>query len=217
VLVMAAYTAQHTGDRDTVDEFCRQATEAERNLPSPRHGRRIEMYVCSLRAQALLAGGNYIDALSGYVRAAELASAAGYLGLGACYLAYGVSCAVLGGVDDDHAVHIAEDAVALARRSGMPSAIVLGLNAFAFALVERDPARSRPLLKESVELASTPGEEVSSGLLTASMVAGASGIGSSHSHLVFRRCTYGVGALPSCKLRLVSLCAPEPSPRIAPR
>ena len=80
-LLVAAYTAQHTGDWDTVDEFCRRALEAEQKLTSSQHGHRIEMDTCSLQAQASLAGGDYADALRSYTRAAELASADGYLGL----------------------------------------------------------------------------------------------------------------------------------------
>ena len=38
----------------------------------------------------------------------------------------------------------AEELVALARRSGMPSAIVLSLNSLALTLVEHDPERWRP-------------------------------------------------------------------------
>ena len=79
-LLVAAYTAQHTGDWDTVDEFCRRALEAEQKLTSSQHGHRIEMDTCSLQAQASLAGGDYADALRSYTRAAELASADGYLG-----------------------------------------------------------------------------------------------------------------------------------------
>lgn len=79
---------------------------------------------------------------------------------------------MLGSVALDQAAQKAEEAVALARRSGMPSAIVLSLNSLALALVDRDPARSRALLRESVHLGSTPGEEVSSGILMASLVAG---------------------------------------------
>ncbi|MGE5697087.1 MAG: hypothetical protein ACM4D3_18210, partial [Candidatus Sericytochromatia bacterium] len=75
-------------------------------------------------------------------------------------------------VEADRTIELAEEAITLARRSGMPSALVLSLNSLALALVERDPTRSRALLRESVELGTTPGEEVSSGLLTASMVAG---------------------------------------------
>lgn len=172
VLLVAAYAAQHTGDWDTVEEFCRQALEAERRLTPSQHGRWIEIDVSSLQAQALLAGGRYGDALAAYTQAAELARADGNVGLAAILLAYGVSCAVLGGIEFEQTVQVAEDAVTLARRSGMPSAVVLSLNALALALAEHDPVRSRALLRQSVELASTPGEEVSSGLLTAAMVAG---------------------------------------------
>ena len=172
VLLVAAYTFQHTGDWRTVEEFCRRALEADRTLTASRHKIRIEMDVCSLQAQALLAGSDYADALSAYTRAAELARAGGYLGLAAICLAYGVSCAILGSIALDQAAQQAEEAVALARRSGMPSAIVLSLNSLALALVDRDQARSRALLRQSLDLASTPGEEVSSGILTASLVAG---------------------------------------------
>jgi hypothetical protein len=65
----------------------------------------------------------------------------------------------------------AEELVALARRSGMPSAIVLRLNSLALTLVEHDPERARALLRESVERSGTPGAEISSGFLTACLVA----------------------------------------------
>lgn len=170
VLVMAAYVAQHTGDWDAVNEFCDRAVEADRRLPVAQRSDRVEMDVCSLQAQAYLAGGNYVAGLEAYMRSADLARAAGYVGLAAIFLAYGVSCAVLGG-DEQRAIQTAERSVRLARRSGMPSAIVLGLNARAFALAAQDPPLARELLTESLALGSCPGEEVSSGLLTATMVA----------------------------------------------
>ena len=49
---------------------------------------------------------------------------------------------------------------------------MLTLNALALALVDEDPARARTALRESIDRATTPGQEVSSGLLTASLVAG---------------------------------------------
>ncbi len=171
-LLVAAYVAQHTGDWDTVHELCRRALEAERRGTASRHGGRIEMDVRNLQAQASLAGNDYADAVSGYNHAAELAAANGYLGLAAIYLAYGVSSAVLGSVALEQAAQMAEKAVALARRSGMPSAIVISLNSLALVSVDRDPARSRALLRESLDLATTPGEEISSGIITAAMVAG---------------------------------------------
>jgi hypothetical protein len=170
--MVAAYYTQATGDWDTVFEFCRRALEADSSQGVPSHGHRIEMDTCSLKAQAALAGGNYIEAVSAYARAAELASADGYTGMAGIFLGYGVNCALLGSVEDIETIEQAEKAVALARQSGMPGAIVLTLNALALALVDHEPSRSRAVLRESIELGSTPGEEISSGVLTASLVAG---------------------------------------------
>jgi hypothetical protein len=104
-------------------------------------------------------------------RAAELASAGGYPGLAAIYLAHSVNTALLGGGGIEQATAIADEAVALARRSGMPSAIVLSLNSLALTLVERDPERARALLRESVDRGSMPGAEISTGFLTGCLVA----------------------------------------------
>ncbi|WP_156744562.1 NB-ARC domain-containing protein [Mycobacterium sp. E740] len=173
VLLVAAYTTQATGDWDATFEFCRRAREAEQSLAVSDHGHRIEMDIASLQAQAALAGGDYSGAVSAYTRAAEFADADGYTGLAGIFLAYGVTSGLLGGVGTESAaIARAEQAVALARRSGMPAALILTLNALALALVERDPARSRAVLEESIELASVPDEEVASGILTATLVAG---------------------------------------------
>lgn len=106
VLVMAAYIAQHTGDWAAVNEFCSRAAEADGRSP-----------------QAERRGGNGREA---YVHSAELAGAAGQLGLAAIFLAYMESCAVLGG-ESSRAIPIADDSVALARRSGMPVRSCSGL------------------------------------------------------------------------------------------
>jgi tetratricopeptide (TPR) repeat protein len=172
VLMSAAYNQQSTGDWNAVGDLLQKAMEAERNIAGANHGHRIEMDTRSLEAQRALAGGDYADAVSAYSRAAELASADGYTGLAGIFLAYGVQCLLLGGEDTEEAAQQAEAAVALARQSGMPGAVVISLNALALALVERDPARARAVLRESLELARTPGQEVSSGVLTASLVAG---------------------------------------------
>ena len=172
VLLVAAYNLQANGDWETVFGYCRRALEAERNLGVPIHGHRIEMDVLGLEAQAALSGGDYLGAVTAYTRAAELASADGNAGMAGIFLGYGVNCALLGGIETGETVAKAEEAVALARRSGMPGSIVLTLNALALALVDHDPARARAVVSESIELGSTPGEEIGSGLLTASLVAG---------------------------------------------
>lgn len=171
-LLTAAYNVQATGNWDQVDELCRRAMEAERTIAGANHGHRIEMDTFSLKAQRALAGGEYADAVSAYARAAELAGLDEYLGLAGIFRAYGIQCALLGGLDTAETARQAEEAVALAKQSRMPGAIVLSLNALALALADADPARARTVLLDSIELSSTPGHEVSSGVLTACLVAG---------------------------------------------
>ena len=170
VLVVAAYRAQSVGDWQRVDELCQQAREAVERLGAS-HGPSIEMETCSLQAQNFLARGAYADAVSAYARAAELAESDGYLGMAAIFLAYKVSCALLGGTAAEEMEPAVEEAVALARRSGMPGAIVISLNSLAMTLADSDPDRAKAVLRESIELASAPGEEVATGFLTAALVA----------------------------------------------
>ncbi len=169
-LVVAAYNAQSIGDWQRVDKLCRQALEAETRLGSS-HGLRIEMETYSLQAQSFLGRGAYVDAVDAYARAAELAEADGYLGMAAIFLAYRVSCALLGGIAANEMELTVEESVALARRSGMPGAMVITLNSMAMTLAERDPNRAKAVLRESVSLASTPGQEVATGFLMASLAA----------------------------------------------
>jgi predicted ATPase/class 3 adenylate cyclase len=171
-LILTAYDMQAKGDWHAVDELCRQAIEAEERNPASRHGHRIEMDALSLHAQQALAAGEYVEAVATYDRAAELALADRNPGLAGIFLAYGVQCAELGGVAREHTISKGEEAVGLARRSGMAGAIVLTLNALAIALADEHPERARAALRESIDRATTPGQEVSSGLLTASLVAG---------------------------------------------
>jgi predicted ATPase/class 3 adenylate cyclase len=171
VLVLAAYKAQSVGDWQRVEELCQQALEAELRVVASHHGPRgIEMEVCSLQAQNSLATGAYASATSAYTRAAELANVDGFPGLAAIFLAYKISCSILGGTAAEDMVSTGEEAVTLARRSGMPGAMVISLNSLAMSLAERDPSRAKTVLHESVELASTPGQEVASGFLTAALV-----------------------------------------------
>jgi predicted ATPase/class 3 adenylate cyclase len=172
VLVMAAYNSYTTGDWDATDELCRRALESERNFSPPRHGPRVGTDVPHVQAMVALAAGSYTDAVSGFARAAELANADGYPGLAATYLANSVNSALLGGGWTQATTIRAEEAVALARQSGMPVAIVMSLNSLALVLAETDPQAARALLHESLQLSGRPGEEMSSGLLTSCLVAG---------------------------------------------
>ncbi len=169
-LVVAAYKAQSIGDWQRVNELCQHALEAEERLGA-FHRPRIEMETCSLQAQNFLATGAYADAISAYARAAELADGDGSSGMAAIFLAYKVSCALLGGTAAKEMEPTVEESVALARRSGMPGAIVISLNSMAMTLAERDPKRAKAVLRECIGLASTPGQEVATGFLMAALVA----------------------------------------------
>jgi predicted ATPase/class 3 adenylate cyclase len=171
VLTVAAWYAGWRGDYDNAEELFRRALEVERRLPDQLHGPGIESDFCALRAQIALSAGAYRDAADLYGRAAELARADGYPGIAAMNLAFAANSALLGGDATEDSAATAEEAVQLARRSGMAVAIVISLNALALRLVDRDPARARVLLRESVERSCAFGEFISAAFLTASLVA----------------------------------------------
>ncbi len=172
VLMAAAWHAYVRGDYDRADELSRQAVEADSPVPDTTRRPRVEMDACNLKAMASLAAGAYTDAVSAYGRAAELAAADGYPGLAAIGLAVGVNTALLGGADFATVTARAEEALTLARQSGMHAAIVMSLNSLALTLVEIDPIRARALLTESIERIDIPDEASPSGVLTACLVAG---------------------------------------------
>jgi len=169
-LIVAAYKA--TPDWDRAEELCQQALESERRLASAQQGPSVETDVCHLGAMMSLAKGDYVGAVAAFTHAAELAGRDGYPGLAATYLADAANSGLLGGGEPRELAAKAEESVVLARRSGMPGAIGLSLNSLALSLAVEDPARARGLLEESLRLTGTPGEEVSSALLTACLVAG---------------------------------------------
>jgi predicted ATPase/class 3 adenylate cyclase len=169
-MVVAAYNA--TPDWDAAESLCRRALEADRRRPGLLQGPRIDIDVCHLRAMRSLAIGDYPAASAAFINAAQIANADGYPGLAAMCFSDGVNTALLGGAEPRDVIGQAQEAVALARLSGMPGAVGLCLNSVALALATEDPDRSRAFLKESVELTGKPGEEVASGLLTACVVAG---------------------------------------------
>lgn len=172
LLVVAAQQVLSKGDPAACDELCRRALDAEYLQAAPGKGPRIELDVCALRAQASLSAGDYVGAVAGYQRAADIAFSDGYPGLAAICLSYAVSTSLLGGGDVDEAVANAEQAVAAAKRSGMATAVVWSLNSLAISIVESDPERAASLLRESIGRIGALEEGMSSGLLTACMVAG---------------------------------------------
>ena len=173
VLMVAAYLAFYSYNNYVMAmELCKRAIQAERDQQTPVLGPRIEMDAWSLRAMTSLSAGDYAGAVTGYTRAAEVARVDGYPGVAGTYLAYSVNARLLGGIDVQKAKAEAEDALALARRSGMPGSIVQSLNALALALAESDPVRARTALTESIEQIAWYAEGDSGNFVTAAMAAG---------------------------------------------
>ncbi len=172
VLMAAAWHAYLRGNFAIADELSRQAVEADSPLPDTVRRPRVEMDACNLNAMASLAAGAYADAVAAYNRAAELATADGYPGLAAIGLAVSVNTALLGGADVREVTAKAEEALTLARQSGMHAAIVMSLNSLALTLVDLDPTRARALLEESIERSAAIDDASPSGVLTACLVAG---------------------------------------------
>jgi predicted ATPase/class 3 adenylate cyclase len=171
VLMLGAWLTLINGLYEEAEKLCQQALDAERRLAHPLPGPRIDVDAWVLKAHTALSIGAYDEAVTAYQLAGDLAKEDGYLGLASVYLAYCVSTAMLGGHTAEELVGTAEEAVTLARRSQMPGADVLSLNAMALTLVDRDRERAGALLDESIDRAATPGAEIPTGLLTACLVA----------------------------------------------
>ncbi len=170
VLMAAAWHAYIRGDFLRANQLRRQAVEADSALMATTDRPRVELDSCNLTAMAALATGDYSGAVAAYRRGAELAIADGYPGLAAINLAVSVNTALLGG-DSDGAIPSAEEALKLARQSGMHGAIVLTLSSLALALADSDPARARALLEEVVQRSANPGDATPSAVLSAAMAA----------------------------------------------
>lgn len=172
VLVAAAWRAYLRGDYELAEQLRRQALEAEAPHPDTTLRPRVELDACNLTAMAALAAGDYERAVAVYSRGAELAAADGYPGLAAINIAVGVNAALLGGTEPTTVTARAEEALRLARESGMHAAIVISLNSLALTLADIDGPRARALLQESIERDSSPDASTPSGVLTACLVAG---------------------------------------------
>ena len=86
-------------------------------------------------------------------------TAMGIPGLAAIFLAYKVSCALLGGTAAEEMEPTVEESVTLARRSGMPGAMVISLNSLAMTLAERDPNRAKAVLRETLNSLARPAKK----------------------------------------------------------
>jgi hypothetical protein len=171
-MVAAYQTLYSGGDYASSRELAGRALDAEQAGTAPLQGPGIEMDAWSLRAIIALSAGAYADAVAGYNKAAMIARQDGYLGVAANYLSYAVNARLLGGVDPQRAFSEAEDAVALARQSGMPGAVVQSVHTLALVLAEHDPQQATALLTEGLERGGDFDVANSGIFITGCMVAG---------------------------------------------
>jgi len=173
VLMVAAYQTLYSGgDYASSQELAGRALDAKQAGTAPLQGPEIEMDAWSLRAIIALSAGAYADAVAAYSKAAAIARQDGYLGVAANYLSYVVNARVLGGVDPQKAISEARDAVALARQSGMPGAVVQSVHSLALVLAEHDPQQATALLTEGLERGGDFDDATSGIFITGCMVAG---------------------------------------------
>ncbi|HXY92951.1 MAG TPA: adenylate/guanylate cyclase domain-containing protein [Acidimicrobiia bacterium] len=155
VLMAAASEARAAGEADRSDELgaAALAAEAAQTTPPP--------YSSDLTYMAhTLAGGNWMTRGEWSKGAAASLEGVAYsreAGLGAytpVEMGGAAMMLCLGGRPAD-AVPIATEGLALARATGMPTAIAMNLVALALALTRETPERARALLQEAFELNAT--------------------------------------------------------------
>ncbi len=148
-LAIAAIEAQNRGDQQAAEAHCRHALEADERLGSDPN-RPIEMIVANMRSAVSYAAGALLDAASHMEHAVDIARTTDHPAL----------CSLLGSAamyrtmagDNDTAVHLATDGLALARQQGAPTPIFICLTALAGALADTDHERARRFLREALEL-----------------------------------------------------------------
>jgi len=152
-LATIAYRAAELGDLEITESRCAQAVAAiERLGATPDLF--AELAVATARGIVARSLGLYDVAVTEFLRAAEIARSAGRLGNAAAILSSASDASTNAG-DADAAITIATEGLALARQSGLPTAITLNLIALAGALADQDPPRAQALLRESRELRAT--------------------------------------------------------------
>jgi hypothetical protein len=167
--MLAGYEAQALeGDRSRALAFCEQALAAEQRLGATPSWP-LSMLASELRGVIALSAGATSDAVDHYLDASRQARAEHAFALAAIYL--GHAAANLSYLDPAAARQHAAEGLALARQSGMPTAISISLLALAQALAEDDPDQARTLLDEALQRADTLDYENSNETATAVFVA----------------------------------------------
>jgi predicted ATPase len=170
VVAIAAVRVAAQGETERAEQLCEEALSAERRLGT-HPDRLVEERVGAAKQLLALNRGSWHDAALAAERSVNVARSAGRLAPTAANLAAaGHSHAMAG--EPDTGIPLAAEGLALARQVGMPYLIGVSLGSLANALVERDPERSRALLRESVQFAQSAGYESTNQITVVVLVAG---------------------------------------------
>jgi len=167
-LAVSAVFASIRADVSGAEELCTLAVEANARRDSPDW--RVEEAVCAARQNVANTRGAFAEAASFAEQAASLARAGGDLADASVELTIAAAGHVLIG-DDTGAVPLANEALALARRTGAPALIATGLLAVGVAVAETDPERARACLRESWEASTALGYQSAIDLVWATAIA----------------------------------------------
>jgi predicted ATPase len=167
-LAITAVDAASHGDLDLAEQRCELALEADRRLHTSANAA-VENLVYQARADSALVRGAFADAVALSEHAAEVARANGNLAVAAVNLAEAAQSSTFAG-DNRGAVPLAIEAVALARQSGMPNAIINALLILGIARADSDPDEARACLSESLDRSTVLGYENANYLALATLL-----------------------------------------------
>jgi len=149
-LAVAATQAAPRGDRLAAETLGRAALDEARRASSEDEAR-VRLIVENVFSQIAFSDGDLRAAAAHMAIAVEIARDRGRAPEVAVALGSTAMFHTMAG-DDDTAVDLATEGLAIARRLDMPTAIAICLTALAGALADRDRGRARALLHESLAL-----------------------------------------------------------------
>ena len=149
-LAIAAIQAAARGEGSAARARGRDALEAAGRL-EPDDRLLVQMMVSNVHSMVAYAAGDLHTAAEHVRRATEIARERGQRAFIAVSLGSGAMYHAMAG-EDDTAVALATEGLAVARQLDMPTAIAICLTALAGAVADSEPERARALLRESLEL-----------------------------------------------------------------
>jgi len=154
LLARCAAFAVGRGDFGRVEALSARALEADTDRDP-----RVEWYLTTAEGLLAIARGEYAEAARSFERGVDAMRRAGlpgaYISL---QLAHTAALRTSAG-DPGGAVPLAEEALSIARSTGMPTAIAGALLALGVAVADTNPAEARACLEESLEIGGALGYE----------------------------------------------------------